>query len=118
MENSKQNEPKPSKKIQKIKIFQIIQKNFATIGIGPNSAMQLRVFNGKILFTSLTLASFILSNLVYFFKDAETFTEYTQTIYLGSGGILVTLAFIIILLHLNELFKIINDCECLVNTSE
>lgn len=116
MENSK--EKKSQLPLPKIKILQIVQKNLTFIGIGPDSAMHLQSYIGKILIGLLLIGSGIFDLLIYIFTVAETFAEYTQSIYVCSVFILIALSLVITIFNLNNLYKTINDCECLINTSE
>lgn len=99
--------------ISKIKIFHTIKKDLSVIGI-----IERRPMNANILLSSLMLASAIAIELIYIFKEAETFFQYTQSIYMCSAFILAFSSLMIMVLHLNELFKIINDFECVANTSK
>lgn len=116
MENTR--EQKLQSQFRKIKVFQIIQKNLASVGIGPNSSLELRQFNAKILLISLIYALAIMSHILYISKDAETFAEYTQCTYMCCTMTLTAAIWIIIIVQLEEFFKVIHDCECLVNTSK
>lgn len=55
-----------------MRLFQIIQKHLATIGIDPNSAMQLRLFNEKPLMCLLALGLGIIFMLMFILNEAET----------------------------------------------
>lgn len=102
----------------KIKIFQIIQKNLASIGIGPNSETKRHPINAKTLLISLMLALATISIVIYISKGANTFAEFTQSAYTCSVLVLMSFVLIIMIAQLEELFKIINDCECLANISQ
>lgn len=116
MENSKRRKSKLP--LPKIKILQIVQKNLITIGICPDSAMHLKSFNGKNLIGLLLLGSATFDMLMYIFTIAETFAEYTQSIYVCSACILIALALVITIFYSSKLYKTIIDCECLINISE
>lgn len=116
MQNTR--EENPQSKLPKMKIFQTIHKNLSIIGIGPDSAQQLRQFNAKILINLSTLCVGFNGVLVYIIIEAKTFLEFTQSIYLCTTYAIVTFVFIVLIFKLNELFKAINDCECLANTSK
>lgn len=111
MENTKQKHTS-----SKLKIYQVIQKNFATLGICPNLTMQPYPINGKIFIGFQILISGIYFLLMYIFNDAQTFIEYTQTIYICSCATLMSIAFIIILINVEKLFNLINNCEKVINT--
>lgn len=55
---------------------------------------------------------------MYTVREAQTFAEYTQSIYMFSVATVVTVAFVIILLNVTKLFNLIDEYEHFVNTSE
>lgn len=107
MENSKQKIP--------LKVFQMTQSNFATAGIDPGLINKSFPINGKIFMDFLIIGSAINCTLVYVSRDANTFPEYTQSIYFGSLATLIFLTLMIIIHKMEQLFKFIDSCECLVN---
>lgn len=100
------------------KIFQIVLKNFATIGIEPKLIAQPNPLNVRILMGFGFLGLSIICIFKYFFYEAKTFIEYTQTAYMGSAAVLLISALLILILNVESLFKLINDCENLVNLSK
>lgn len=116
MENIKEENPKP--KLPGIKIFQAIQKNFSAIGIAPNSVKQLRPFNVKILINLLTLCVAFIGMLLYIVIEANTFLQFTQSVYMCSTFVIVACAFLVLIFKLNELSKAITDSELIANTSK
>lgn len=115
MENSKEETSHP--KLPRLKIFLAIHKNLASLGIAPMNSTT-RFPNAKISIDLLTLGLSTICASMYILIEAKTFLEFTQSIYLFSGTILVALIFLVVLFNLSEMFEIIDDCECLVNTSE
>lgn len=115
MENSEEEHPR--NKLPKIKIFQKLKKYVASIGIDLNPAMRLHPFNAKILITFLGLAVACIGTLLYIILEAKTYLEFAQCIYLCSSSLLVSLSFIIIISNLRGVIDIIDDLECVVNTS-
>lgn len=113
MENSKQKKSHP--RLPKIKILQTVQKNLTIFGIGPNLAIQ--PFNEKTLIGLLIIGSGII-DLFYLFTLSETFAEYIQAIYICSAFTLIALVLMVTIFNSNELYKIMNDCECIINISE
>lgn len=114
MENSN----KESRTTTNMKILQLVQKNFATLGVSPNLSLQPYPFNTKIIIGFVTLSLSLSCNLVFAISEAKTFTEQTQSIYMVSLTVLIMFALTIIILKVNKLFCLIDDCENLVNTSE
>lgn len=118
MANCQQIEPEPKPKKQKIKILELTQKNFATIGIHPNLVDQSYPFNGKNLLLFLLLTSSVICNLMYVIREAKTFDEYTQSVYMLSFAILTAIGSVSLLWNVTELFNLINGFENLANTSK
>lgn len=105
-------------KKSEIKMFRSVQKNFGTIGIGPNRAMQSHPFDAKILIHSMALSLGFIGTLMYTVIDAKTFLEFTQSIYVSSSIFFGAVIFVVLILNASELFELINDCECLISTSK
>lgn len=97
--------------------FEIFQKNFATAGITPGLAKQSWPLNGTILFAFVVLCSSNYCGLVFIADDAETFTEYIQSIYSMSYVISLIFALVILILKAGIIFEFINAGNDLINTS-
>lgn len=108
--------PQPSK-LPGIKAFKTIQKNFAMIGIGPKLVKtQSYPLKAKIAIGSL-ISGCILES-VYIFNDAETFSEYTQTIYGASAAIVLIFALVVLIAKVEKLFEFISQSNRLLNMSK
>lgn len=117
METTKKEEnSKP--KSSKLKPFQMIQKNLITSGISPKLMHQAYPLNWKILTNLLLLTAGITSLCVYVLNNDETFSEYTQSIYVGIAGIFFILGLVALVINVEKLFSFINDCGALLNTCE
>lgn len=110
--------PKPKLRTPKLKIFQLIQKNFAIVGIDPNLVTQPYPVNSKILLGFLILTASVICNLMYTLREATTYAEYSHSIYMFSFAVAIFVALVIILLNAKKLFSFINDCESLLNSGE
>lgn len=113
MENLKPKKPQP-----KLKAFKAIQKNFAIAGISPKLVTQSYLLNWKILQCFLLLWSATAFMCVHTINYAETFSEYTQTIYMGSAAIIVIFALLILILKVKKLFEFVDRCDSMLNMSE
>lgn len=102
---------------QKIKVFQLTQKNFSTAGITANLVTNSYPLNAKILLGFLILGSAIVCNFKYTFYEAKTFIEYTQSVYMGSMATIIILVLLILINHVKKLFEFINGIESVANTS-
>lgn len=118
MENFEQTNPTSWSQIPKLRVFQLIQKKFATVGISPNLVTQSYPLNGKVILGILLLTISFSCNLMFFFYKAKTFAEYTESMHMSSMAALISLIFVIVLLNVRKLFDLINDCENVANSSE
>lgn len=101
-----------------MKILQLLQTNLAGVGVHSDLPLQPYPFNKKILMNFLILLLFLICNSVFAIDEAESFGEYTQSIYVITCVTIVILTFVIIILNVKKLFQLINNGEKLVNTSE
>lgn len=113
---NKQKDQKPS---PKLKIFQAIQMNFSKIGINRNfAAFQAYPFNKQILISYIILSSGAICNSIFFFCKAKSFGDYTQSIYIFTGCILLIVVYAFIILNVEKLFDLIEYCENTIHISE
>lgn len=108
--------PKP--KLLKMRVFQLTQVHFAGAGITANLAIKSNRVNVKILNGFLIIGSSVACSLMYTFFEANTFAEYTQSIYAGSLAALIFTALAIIMFNVKKLFKLIKTCGRIVNMRE
>lgn len=120
MENSIRMEPKAKLKrrsqVPEMHAFTWTQWKFSIVGISPSIVS--RPFNWKILCGFLVLSVSIFCQLVYIFKDANTFAEYTQSIYIGSLILVIFAAMIILIVKRVTLYEFINCVDKILNTSK
>lgn len=109
---------KPNTQLPKPKGFVIIEKYFAIAGITPSLADQTCPLNGRILLGFLLLGSGMYFTSVFLIDEAETFAEYTQSVYTNALSTLIILALLILIFKVKQLFKFINDCDKLAKISE
>lgn len=102
----------------KLSKFKAIQKNFKDLGISRNLATQSYPLNGKIFKVFLLFCSGTAFICVYISNYAETFFEYTQSIYVASIGLLTTFVLAILILKVKQLFEYINRSEDMLNMSK
>lgn len=102
-----------------MKIFKIIQKHYAVLGIGPpNQLAQKNAFNVRILIGFSLFGYLIASQLVYIFRVANGFIDYIVCICSTSAGIIVFIGFLSIVFQKSTLFKSIKNMEKLINSSK
>lgn len=111
-------ENQTTKPMAKLKILQLVRKNLDTVGFNSNLSLQPCPFNMKILVGFLLSGSYFICSLMFICDDVKTFTEYTQSIYISCSMIIVILTQLVTIFNVQKLFKLISDCENLVNDSE
>lgn len=91
-----------------MKILQSVQKNLAIVGVcsNPTHASNRRI---KLMF-SLFVYSFAASAM-YFCHDANTFPEYSSSMYITAAIALTTFIYAIIILNMPKLFDLISKCQ-------
>lgn len=101
-----------------MKIFKIVQKNYATLGISAlHRSNQKYSFNGRLLFGFLSHGFFIISQFVYIFNVTDGFMEYMETICIISGTILMFICLMTIVFKRDLLFEVIDNIEKFIETS-
>lgn len=102
-----------------MKIFQIVQQRYATLGISPSQqSPQKQSFNGRIFFGFFLFAYLILSQVVYIFEMDAGSMGYMECVCSFSGSILIIVGFAAIVLRKDLLFKTIDNMEQLFDTSK
>lgn len=97
-----------------MKLFQLIQKNFALLGISTNRSH----LNGNsiMVFTFIGLA--IISSAVFLLFKANSFVEYINTSYATNLLIACYIVFASLLFNKKKLFKLIDDIEISIEESK
>lgn len=113
---SPRSQSETERKLPKLQIFQLLQENLTTVGIRLDLAAQPHQWNGKIFMGFVTLCFMNVCIFKYIFDEAQTFFEYTQSIYMGSLAILIMLCLFITILKVKKLAEILSDCENIINT--
>lgn len=113
METSKQQKSK-----RKLRAFHQIQKNFADLGIQPNSANQTGPMNAKVFAGLLVLVLGIIFMLVFIFNEAKTFNDYIQSSYTCSLATFAVFVLVILILKVGELFEFFKTVDSIINTSK
>ena len=104
---------------KKMKIFQIIQKQYAILGISsPNQSAQKNPSNERTTLGFLIFAWNIVSQFVYIFYVASGFMEYVDCISSTCAGIITFVCFAAIVFRKTTLFKNIENMEQLIDKSE
>ena len=102
----------------KMKLFQSVQRQFAELGINSQQLIQTYPFNRTILLISFSYVCNIISYSSFMYYEANTFREYTDSVYVTSTNVLVAICFAIVVLQVEGFFKFISCCVEIVATSE
>lgn len=96
-----------------MKIFQRIQNDFETIGIG----LHQRSFNLRILLVLFVMCNGITSNCGYFSGIAKTFPEYAKSIFVATNLISASIIFAYIAWKMRQFFDMLNEAEKIIDGS-
>lgn len=111
---SQPNLSKPSK----LKAFRTVQKYLAIFGISPKLVTQSYPLNKKISLGFLLLGSATISICVYILNDANTFLEFTKSIYFMCVAIFFIAQLLTIILNVDTLFEYMERSNSMLNTSK
>lgn len=102
-----------------MKLFQLIRKNFMALGIDSKQAFDsTKPYNKKILGCFFMIGLNNIFFLVYMFHIAESFLEYTESMYMASAAIVIGVIFICLVLKMKKLFELIDGIEKHINGEE
>lgn len=93
-----------------MKLFQIAQKKIAILGITSAQSTQKTPFNWKIIRVYFIYGVAWTSSALFLFKEAETFDEYTNNIYITSATAMIMFCFTVVVFKMAKLFQFISDC--------
>lgn len=100
-----------------MKLFQAIQKNLEIIGISSIVSGQT-FYNRKVLLYLLLCGSLIVMNCIFLVHVAETFKEYTDSIYITSVSIALFVSVSFVIRRMANLFEFLDSLEKIINDSE
>lgn len=103
---------------QRLIAFNAIQKSFERMGLSRKLLTQLLPLNGKILLNFAMLGTGITFIIVYTVEYVETFSEYTQCIYIASAAVFVISVLLVLVFKVQTLYKYIDCCETMLNRSK
>ena len=98
----------------KMKFFQVVQANFALLGISSNQSR----CNEKSAITCLIFGLAITFGILYLFFKANTFLEYTMSIFVTSTLCGLWFDFLSMLIQKQRLFELISESEEFVEKSQ
>lgn len=97
-----------------MKLFQVVQKNFGFLGLSSNQSC----WNVKSVIAFSIFSSATVLGTLFLFFNANTFLEYTINIYGTTTMFGIWMNLITMLIEKENLFKLIDDIEELVDESE
>lgn len=101
-----------------MKIFQILLKNCAAIGVIPVQNHQTHQFNMRnitVLFLHIPLFT---SNFVYILLKAETFSDFIEYFYNCVSTITSMMSIAVVIVRMRELLRLILNFEKCINNRE
>lgn len=101
-----------------MRLFQIIKRDLVILGVDSNQSTNKYVYNGNIFLCCFLCASCIILTGVFVFCEANSFIEFTESIYLLSSAIMITAAATFACFKFKVLFDYIETLENTVNSSE
>lgn len=102
-----------------MKLFQTVQKHYAALGISPSNRLAPKnPISGGVFFGFLLFGCSAVSQFVYIFRVANGLIEYMECAGSISGGIIIFVCFLPVVLRKATLFKSIDSMEKLIDTSE
>lgn len=97
-----------------MKLFQIAQENLLCLGISSNQSKKYR----QLSLTCSIYSLFMLLSAAFLTFEANTFKEYTNSVYTTSSLIAINILFTIIYIKREKLFKLFDDGEHFFDESE
>lgn len=102
-----------------MKVFQILSRLCATLGITPSNQSQRKFpFSQRTLIGFLLFGWTIASHLIYIFYVASAYMEYVECICTATGSFITFVCYIAIISESNTIFAVINRIEGFIETSK
>lgn len=101
-----------------MKILQLVKKYLAILGLKSHDAFQSHSINIESVMCFTVLGMCIISNFVYLIREANSFFEYVQSLYLFFASSITNTVFAYLTWKMTELFELIDNLEATVQHSE
>lgn len=98
-----------------MKILQEVHKNLAIVGICPSPT---QASDTKIKLIFLVFATGFASSALYICPDANTFLEYSFSMYITTAVAMITFIYAIVTFNMAKLFDTIFGCQKLLEGSK
>lgn len=103
----------------KMKIFRIIRKQYAIVGISPSKPLsQKHPFTERVFFGFLSFGCIAAAEVANLFYEANDFMEYVECISSISGNLIIFVCFASIVFQKTLLFKMLGNIEQFLETSK
>lgn len=101
-----------------MKIFQFVVRGFTDLGLGPQELTQKNPINGKIVEIFCILLFSLCSSCAYLFFEAQTFEDYTLSVYVSSTLLLVIVGYMIFMWKNRPIFELFGNAEKIIDKRE
>lgn len=101
-----------------MKILRIAKKKLAILGITLNQSLESHPFNRKISMGSFIFGFSIFSHFAFLLHLADTFMEYTESVYMTCTTISIAVSFLSTIFQMRKSFEIIVGLEKIVKMSK
>lgn len=98
-----------------MKLLKTIRENHAFLGISSNQTLQSNV---KIVVTALFYGTGFTLSTVYLCREASTFAEYINNMYITTGLALAIFIHTIVVFQMDDFFEFVNECDVTFGTSK
>lgn len=99
-------------------ILQSTQRYFEMVGVHPAQALHLLPFNVRNVAALFMFALSVISGCVFLLRDAITFTEFNDSIYITSTIFVTALIFLTNIFRMRSLFQFLSNLEFVIRKSE
>lgn len=96
-----------------MELFQFTQNTFETVGIDSTQ----NPFNRKVLIIFSVCCISIISACIFLFHEANNFMEYSNSIYITTAYLLVTVCYTLLITKMEDTFDLIDNFESTVDES-
>lgn len=102
--------------VDKIKLFQTVQKSYQAIGLDP--MQPLKTYNGRIFFIVFSLTLMFISSTAFLIFKAETIQEFATSFYTSITDIFLLVTFFSRITHMGDISKITETFEDFIEKSK
>lgn len=102
----------------KMKIFEAVRKNYATLGISSVQSIRKHPFNKKIAMAFILIAVNTFCHIMHIFFVASNLKERMESATTTSGSLIITICIVTIILKMRTVFECIGSFEDIIAMSE